>query len=87
MAELEIPEAAKDAAVSALAAVMADKRTGGTEHAAVCVASAAAPIIVAAELRRLADELYDGPQRWPASKVQLLRDRADELDASGDEPQ
>lgn len=79
--ELEIPERACDAAVSALAAVMADKRAGQVEYAAVGVVRAAAPIIVAAELRRLAVRTNDlSAQIW-------LRQRADELDPPGDESQ
>jgi len=70
LAELEIPDAAVAAGTDQFGDI------GTVRYILV----AAAPIIVAAELRRLAVELYDGPQRWPASKVALLRNRADELD-------
>lgn len=77
MSDLQIPERAVDAA-------LAVNVTGfRPDSAQLFRLEAAAPIIMAAELRRLADEFYDGPQRWPASKVALLRDRAAELDPEG----
>ena len=83
MADLEIPDRAVEVAWREYALGTFDVDQIDESHIAATM-KAAAPIIVAAELRRLAAELYDGPQRWPASKVGLLRDRADQLDPPGD---
>lgn len=84
MSELEIPERAREAACDAYdAALEEDAQSDGLDpwaHAEVAAVRAAAPIIVAAELRRLAD------QPWTLAELddRVLRQRADELDPPGD---
>jgi hypothetical protein len=78
MTELTIPEHAIDLAWRAFGAHEDDYVAALTD-----AISAAAPTIVAAELRRLADDLYT-TERWPLSKVGTLHLRANEIDPPGD---
>jgi hypothetical protein len=81
---VDIPDQAMDVAWRTFSESLsqADSHLDYVEALADAI-TAAAPLIVATELRRLADELYEGPQRWPWSKAGLLRDRANELTPPG----
>lgn len=85
MSGLEIPERARQIACDIYdAALIRDVESEGTQTSGVCAeiqaVEAAAPIIVAAELQRLAAELWDEDHLGPAKK---LANRANELDPEG----
>jgi hypothetical protein len=70
--------------LAALETAGADVGRASPDDLVTATVTAAAPLIVAAELRRLADETnttYRARQLWPV----YLRNRADELDAAGGE--
>ncbi len=84
---VEALTAAGAALLAALEGATAATPTGDPRHAwpdqlVAAIVHAAAPLIVAAELRRIAAEInttYRAPELWPV----YLRNRADELDPAG----
>jgi hypothetical protein len=78
VSELEIPEAATDAAYDILLDWQPQFET--TADVLSRVLDVAAPLIVAAELRRIADEI--GGTDYGRVAAQVLHNRADELDPS-----